>query len=136
MLEGGYSIGGESSGHLIFMDVSPSGDGLVAALKVIEAMIDSGEPLSELRKCLKRFPQVVRALKVADKPALESLPLLQQAIAAGEANLNGEGRILLRYSGTEPRIRLLVEGPDMNRTTAVMDALEVAVRNELDVLED
>jgi phosphoglucosamine mutase len=136
MLEGGYSIGGESSGHLIFMDVSPSGDGLVAALKVIEAMIDSGEPLSELRKCLKRFPQVVRALKVEDKPALESLPLLQQAIAAGEANLNGEGRILLRYSGTEPRIRLLVEGPDMNRTTAVMDALEAAVRNELDVLED
>ncbi|RKX33554.1 MAG: phosphoglucosamine mutase [Verrucomicrobia bacterium] len=136
MLEGGYSIGGESSGHLIFMDVSPSGDGLVAALKVIEAMIDSGEPLSELRKCLKRFPQVVRALKVAAKPSLESLPLLKQAVAAGETELKGEGRILLRYSGTEPRIRLLVEGPDMSRTVAVMDALEVVVRNELDVLED
>lgn len=136
MIEGGYSIGGESSGHLIFMDVSPSGDGLVAALKVIEAMIDSGEPLSELRKCLKRFPQAVRALKVADKPDLESLPLLQQAVATGETQLDGKGRILLRYSGTEPRIRLLVEGPDMNRTTAVMDALEAAVRSELDVLED
>jgi phosphoglucosamine mutase len=131
MLEGGYSIGGESSGHMIFMDVSPSGDGLVAALKVLEAMVESGEPLSELRKCLKRFPQVVRALKVADKPPLESLPRLQQVIAAGEKELNEKGRILLRYSGTEPKIRLLVE-----RTVAVMDKLEAGVRNELDVLED
>jgi phosphoglucosamine mutase len=136
MLDGGYSIGGESSGHMIFMDVSPSGDGLAAALKVIEAMIESGEPLSVLRKCLTRFPQVVRALKVADKPSLESLPLVQQAVAAGEKELNDQGRILLRYSGTEPRIRLLVEGPDSNRTVTVMDALEAVVRKELDVLED
>jgi phosphoglucosamine mutase len=135
MIEGGFSIGGESSGHLIFMDISPSGDGLVAALKVIEAMIESGKPLSTLRNCLKRLPQVVRALSVTGKPLLESLPLLQKAVAAGEMELNGKGRILLRYSDTEPKIRLLVEGPDRHRAELVMDALETALRSELDVLE-
>lgn len=131
MLKGGFSIGGETSGHMIFLDVSPSGDGLLAALRVIEAMIDSGQPLSELRRCLKRLPQEVRALTVAAKPPLETLASLQDALTAGEAKLEGKGRILLRYSGTEPKIRLLVEGPDVVITAAVMADLDRAVRQEL-----
>ncbi|MEZ5277554.1 MAG: phosphoglucosamine mutase [Opitutaceae bacterium] len=133
MLEGGFSIGGESSGHMIFLDISPSGDGLAAALKAIEAMIETGQPLSRLRTCLKRFPQLVRALTVETKPPLESLDGLARAIADGERILGGSGRILLRYSGTEPKIRLLVEGPDPARADAVMASLERAVRNELTV---
>ena len=131
MLKGGFSIGGETSGHMIFLDVSPSGDGLVAALKVIEAMIDSGQPLSELRRCLKCFPQAVQALTVSAKPPLETLVGLQDALVAGEAKLGEVGRILLRYSGTEPKIRLLVEGPDAIVTAEVMADLERAVRQEL-----
>ncbi|RLC07915.1 MAG: phosphoglucosamine mutase, partial [Deltaproteobacteria bacterium] len=133
MLKGGYSIGGETSGHMIFLDVSPSGDGLLAALKVIEAMIASGQPLSEMRRCLSRLPQAVRALMVAAKPPLESLVGLQAVVAACETELDGKGRILLRYSGTESKIRLLVEGPDEETTEAVMADLEQAVRQELEV---
>jgi phosphoglucosamine mutase len=131
MLEGGFSIGGESSGHMIFLDISPSGDGLAAALKVIEAMIETGEPLSRLRTCLKRFPQLVRALTVESKPPLESLGGLAEAIRAGERALGESGRILLRYSGTEPKIRLLVEGPDPVLAGSVMAALDRALRREL-----
>lgn len=131
MRKGDYSIGGETSGHMIFRDVSPSGDGLLAALRVIEAMIDSGQPLSELRRCVQRLPQEVRALTVAEKPPLETLAGLHDSLAAGEAKLDGNGRILLRYSGTEPKIRLLVEGPDAKRVAEVMADLDRAVRKEL-----
>jgi phosphoglucosamine mutase len=131
MLKGGFSIGGESSGHMIFLEVTPSGDGLLAALKIIEAMIESGQSLSELRRCLKRLPQEVKALNVEAKPPLETLPGIGDAVIAGEAKLGGKGRILLRYSGTEPKIRLLVEGPDEALTSEVMADLERAVREEL-----
>lgn len=133
MQDGGFSIGGESSGHMIFMDISPSGDGLAAALKVIEAMIETGQPLSRLKTCLRRLPQCVRALTIGTQPPLESLPGLGEAVAQGERDLGGKGRILLRYSGTEPKIRLLVEGPDPAGTKAVMERLEQAVRKELEV---
>jgi phosphoglucosamine mutase len=133
MQDGDFSIGGESSGHMIFMDISPSGDGLAAALKVIEAMIETGQPLSRLKTCLRRLPQCVRALTVGTQPPLESLPGLGEAVAQGERDLGGKGRILLRYSGTEPKIRLLVEGPDPAGTEAVMARLEQAVRKELEV---
>ena len=133
MLEDGFTIGGESSGHMIFLDISPSGDGLAAALKVIEAMIETGQPLSRLRTCLKRFPQLVRALTVEAKPPLETLAGLTRAVSDGERILGGSGRILLRYSGTEPKIRLLVEGPDPIQAETVMASLERAVRDELTV---
>ena len=94
-------------------------------------MIDSGQPLSALRGCLKRFPQEVRALTVEAKPPLESLSGIREAVTAGEGKLDGQGRILLRYSGTEPKIRLLVEGPDEALTLDVMNDLERAVRQEL-----
>ena len=118
MLAEGATLGGESSGHIIYSEISPTGDGLVAALKVVEMMLATGKPLSELRRALTKFPQLTAALKVRAKPAIESLPTLTATIRALEHELGASGRVLVRYSGTEAKLRLLVEGP----TTAVVEA--------------
>ena len=112
MREGNFSIGGEQSGHLIFRDHGTTGDGLLAALQVLRIMTESGQPLSELRRCLKKYPQAQRNLRVKEKPPLESLPEVSALVARTEQSLDGKGRVLLRYSGTEPKVRLLIEGPD------------------------
>jgi phosphoglucosamine mutase len=112
MREGDFSIGGEQSGHLIFRDHGTTGDGLIAALQVLRIMTESGRPLSELRKCLKKYPQAQRNLRVKEKPPLESLKEVSVLVHETEAALAGKGRVLLRYSGTESKVRLLIEGPD------------------------
>jgi len=130
MLEGGFNLGGENSGHIICTDVSPCGDGLAAALLLIEAMIATGRPLSQLRTCLKKFPQATRALRVTRKPEVATLPRLTAAIAAAEARLAADGRVLVRYSGTEPKIRLLVEGPEEALVAGLIASLERAVEQD------
>jgi len=127
----GAVLGGESSGHIICGEVSTTGDGLVAALKVIEVMRATGQPLSELRHALKKYPQATAALVVAAQPPLETLPAVQAAIRETEADLGARGRVLVRYSGTEPKIRLLVEGPEADRVHAGLARLQRAVRAEL-----
>jgi len=127
----GATLGGESSGHLIFSEISPTGDGLVGALKVIEVMLATGQPLSVLRGALKKFPQAGLAMAVKEKKPLESLAGLTAAIRALEAELGGKGRVLVRYSGTEAKLRLLVEGPDEKTVRAGLARLEAAARSEL-----
>jgi phosphoglucosamine mutase len=134
MLAEGAMLGGESSGHVICSDISPTGDGLVAALKVIEVMLSAGQPLSELRRVLARFPQLSTALTVREKKPLETLEHLQKIIRAVEAELGAAGRVLVRYSGTEPKLRLLVEGPADAVVKAVMEKLVAAARSDLEVL--
>jgi phosphoglucosamine mutase len=131
MLADGATLGGESSGHIICSDISPTGDGLVAALKVLEVMVATGKPLSELRRVLKKFPQVSTALKVREKKPLEQLPQLTAAIAALEQELGADGRVLVRWSGTEPKLRLLVEGPSDAVVKAGIDRLVTAAKREL-----
>jgi phosphoglucosamine mutase len=132
----GATLGGESSGHVVCSEVSPTGDGLVAALKVIEVMLATGRPLSVLRRALTKFPQLTAALNVRAKRPLEECPALRAAIAAVETELGNRGRVLVRYSGTEPKLRLLVEGADRAQVEAGLDRLLVAARRELEVIED
>ncbi|AOS45414.1 Phosphoglucosamine mutase [Lacunisphaera limnophila] len=130
----GASLGGESSGHIICAEVTPTGDGLVAALKVIEVMVATGRPLSELRRALVKFPQRSLALRVREKRPLETLPGLTGAVRALEAELGARGRVLVRYSGTESKLRLLIEGPTDAVVAAGLERLQVAARAELEVL--
>jgi phosphoglucosamine mutase len=133
MREVGAALGGESSGHFIFLDSCPSGDGLVAALRVAAVMLESGRPLSELRKALRKFPQKADSLVVREKRPVGSLPALSAAIRAVEHELGSRGRVLVRYSGTEPKLRFLVEGPTDAAVGAGMDRLLAAARADLEI---
>ena len=113
MLRNGFNFGGEQSGHLIFRDFSTTGDGLVAALQVLRIMRAKQMPLSKLTKCWTRFPQLVTNVKVREKLPFEQLNGLNKLVREAEAELSGQGgRVFLRYSGTEPKARLLLEGRD------------------------
>ncbi|MEO6035698.1 MAG: phosphoglucosamine mutase [Verrucomicrobiota bacterium] len=113
MLRNGFNFGGEQSGHLIFGDHSTTGDGLVAALQILRIMKLRGKPLSELVKCWTRFPQMVTNVRVREKKPFEQLDRVMEFVAQAEAEVKPHGgRVLLRYSGTEPKARLLIEGPD------------------------
>lgn len=111
MLRNGFNLGGEQSGHMIFRDFSTTGDGLVAALQVLRIMRARQEPLSRLAKCWTRFPQLVTNIMVREKRPFEELEQVSTLVAEAECELKGQGgRVLLRYSGTEPKARLLLEG--------------------------
>ncbi|MCP4039187.1 MAG: phosphoglucosamine mutase [bacterium] len=110
MREYGYNLGGEQSGHLIFLDQASTGDGLKSALQVLSVMARTGRRLSELTADFQRFPQALLGIEVAEKKPIESLPSMQRAIADVEAQLGDRGRVLIRYSGTESLARVMVEG--------------------------
>jgi phosphoglucosamine mutase len=106
------NLGGEQSGHLVFRDFTTTGDGLIAALQIIGVMSGTGKPLSELRRILNKFPQVLCNITVREKLPFEGFALLMERLHKAESALKGKGRVMLRYSGTEPKARLLLEGPD------------------------
>ena len=112
MRKHGYNFGGEQSGHLVFLDHMTTGDGVLAALQVLAVMLESGKPLSELRQVMTRYPQVLVNLKVGKKLPIEGLADVTKLIGKIERTLGQEGRVLVRYSGTEPKARVMVEGPD------------------------
>jgi phosphoglucosamine mutase len=113
MLKNGFNFGGEQSGHLIFRDFGTTGDGLVAALQILRIMKAKEQSLSKLAKCWTRFPQLVTNVKVREKKPFEQLNGVTKLVAEAEKELrSASGRVLLRYSGTEPKARLLLEGRD------------------------
>lgn len=112
MRRGGYNFGGEQSGHLIFLDHVTTGDGIVAALRVMAVMAAEGRALSDLASCMSRTPQVLVNVAVGRRRPLEELPEVTRLIAAIERELGDDGRVLVRYSGTEAKARVMIEGPD------------------------
>ncbi len=115
----GWSLGGESSGHLICSDVTTTGDGIVSALQVLAAVVDAKKPLAALRAGMKKLPQVLLNVPVTDKTGFESKPNVVAAKAAVEKALAGRGRLLLRPSGTEPVVRVMVEGEDHSELSSL-----------------
>ncbi len=112
MKKRGLNLGGEQSGHLVFLDHNTTGDGILSALMVLSVMLREGRSLSDLADVMETYPQVLINVKVKSKPPLAELKKLPQAIKAAEAEMAGSGRVLVRYSGTEAKIRVMVEGED------------------------
>jgi phosphoglucosamine mutase len=112
MRAGGYNLGGEQSGHIVFLDHNTTGDGLITALKALSIARRRGRRLSELCEGFERFPQVLVNVQVAEKKPIDALPDLAAAVRRIEAELGARGRVLIRYSGTEPKARVMVEGED------------------------
>jgi phosphoglucosamine mutase len=127
MVNGDLNVGGEQSGHMIFRDFTTTGDGIITALQILRIMLDTGKPLSELKKCLVKYPQAQRNLRVARKTPLESLPEVSRLVQEAQQELEGKGRVLLRYSGTEPKVRLLIEGRDQTRIDQQADRIAGAL---------
>jgi phosphoglucosamine mutase len=127
----GYNFGGEQSGHFIFLDHNTTGDGLISALQVLSLMKRTKQPLSELAKSMSAVPQVLLNVKVTRKPDLESIPDVAKAVREGEQSLNGSGRVLVRYSGTEPLLRIMVEGEKVSVIQGVAERLAGVVRTHL-----
>ncbi len=132
MRKNGYNLGGEQSGHLVFLDHATTGDGIVAALRVLAIMAREQKPLSELAQVMTRTPQVLINTSVEKKVPLDQLPDVQKMIASIERELGDEGRVLVRYSGTESKVRVMIEGSDQARIQTwaqeVADALAKSCR--------
>jgi phosphoglucosamine mutase len=114
MRKDGYCLGGEQSGHIIFLDYNTTGDGLLTAVQLLSIMKQKNKPLSELADLMTRYPQILKNIRVQTKSGWEKNNLIMAAISAGEAELGEDGRILVRPSGTEPLIRVMAEGPDLD----------------------
>lgn len=112
MLRSGSSLGGEQSGHIIFSDLSLTGDGMITLLEVLRLLAETREPVDDLLRGYRPFPQLIRNVRVREKPELESIPSVAEAISAGCLALGERGRVVVRYSGTEPLARVMVEGED------------------------
>jgi phosphoglucosamine mutase len=132
MRRGGFNLGGEQSGHLVFLDHTSTGDGLIAALQVLALVIRTGKPLSELaREAMERVPQVLENVTLPARRPLEEMAALQALLADAKATLGREGRVLVRWSGTEPKLRVMVEGSDEGRIGRIAQDLVAAARRDV-----
>lgn len=125
----GANVGGEQSGHLLFLDHAPAGDGILSALALLNVMRETGEKLAALAGCLTKFPQVLLNVPVRQKPPIESIAGLGERVSALEREMNGSGRIVIRYSGTESLARIMIEGADGERIRAMADELAALIRS-------
>jgi phosphoglucosamine mutase len=131
MLRLGANLGGEQSGHLLFLDHTTTGDGIVSALQLLGVMRETGQSLSALSACLTKLPQVLVNVKVREKRPFESVPGLETLRSAFEAEMKGAGRILLRYSGTEALARVMIEGADRGRIDGMARELAGVIRKAI-----
>ena len=132
MLETGAAMGGEDSGHMIFTDCHTTGDGMVTALKLIQVMLETGQKLSELSRIMTVFPQILMNVEVdAGRPDFTKISAIAKEIEAVEAQLGERGRVLVRYSGTQPLLRVMVEGPDAGTTQTCCTRICNAIRQHM-----
>ncbi len=124
----GFNFGGEQSGHLVFHDHITTGDGILAALQLLAIMLKTGQPISKLSSIMPCFPQVLKNVKVNQKKSVEEIDGLSQAIKRAEQDLKGRGRVLIRPSGTEPVIRVMVEGEDKEKITSLAEELSEFIK--------
>lgn len=129
--EGGFVLGGEQSGHVILMHYAPTGDGILTALTLTSMWRGGGGDLDEAHARLPRYPQVIKNLRVREKPPISSNGTLAAAVQAAEEALAGDGRVVVRYSGTEPLLRVMVEGSDRGRVEQIADGVLEAFRREI-----
>jgi phosphoglucosamine mutase len=130
MTRQGMSLGGEQSGHIIFSDFSPSGDGLLTLLQVLRVVAAEGKPLADLAN-LKPYPQILVNVRVRERPEISSVPEIASAVNAAELQLGDRGRILVRYSGTEPLLRIMMEGPDEMEIRTLTESIGDAARKTI-----
>ena len=133
MLKDGYNIGGEQSGHVIFLDYASTGDGELSGVQLLETVVKSGKKLSELAKIMRVYPQVLINVTVTPegKQKYNNDEYIISAVQQAEMELSGEGRVLVRVSGTEPLIRVMLEGSDIDQITKLGNAIAAVVRERL-----
>jgi len=127
LIEYGWYLGGESSGHIICLDKTTTGDGIISALQVLDWLVTKGISLSDACADMSLYPQTMINVPVTKKFDLQSVPAIQDAVSAAESELSGKGRVLLRASGTEPLIRVMVEGEDRSLVDRLADDLAGSV---------
>lgn len=131
MRKEGYNLGGEQSGHVVFLDHNTTGDAMIAALKVLAIMKQTGKRLSELKKQMVQYPQVLENVLVRQKEDFAKYPKIIDAIKKVESALGENGRVLVRYSGTEPLARVMVEGEELQKIRQYVDEIAFAIRSQL-----
>jgi phosphoglucosamine mutase len=129
--EGGYTIGGEQSGHMIFLDHNSTGDGLLTALQFLAAVLRQGCTVSEAAQVMERFPQELVNVRVSDKHAVMANEVVKAIIAEKEREMAGSGRVLVRASGTEPLVRVMVEAPTTEEAAVVAASIAEVIRQEM-----
>ncbi|PIR20538.1 MAG: phosphoglucosamine mutase [Deltaproteobacteria bacterium CG11_big_fil_rev_8_21_14_0_20_47_16] len=133
MREGGFNLGGEQSGHMIFLDDGTTGDGVMSALQILSIIVQEGKPLSELKKVYTAFPQVLVNTKVRNKEPIEKMPTVAKAISAAEKELGQSGRILVRYSGTEMIARVMVEGEKQDQIQKLANTIVSEIQSVIGI---
>lgn len=131
MRKGGYNFGGEQSGHLVFLEHSSSGDGIMTALQTLRVMVTTGRKLSDLVRPIERFPQILKNVDLNSKPPLESIPSIAKAIDEAKKALGDKGRILVRHSGTQMMCRIMAEGQDPDKVREVVDRVADTIDRHL-----
>lgn len=131
MRRGNYNLGGEQSGHILFLDYNTTGDGMITALQVLALMTKTGKSLKELASCMKRFPQSLVNIPVKRKEPFENIPRVHEGIKKAEERLGDAGRVLVRYSGTEALARVMVEGMDEAEIIEIAESIAATIAEEL-----
>jgi phosphoglucosamine mutase len=132
MRAGGYTLGGEQSGHLVFLDYASTGDGIVAALQVLAIMQRTERQLSDLaQNAMERVPQILENVTLPARKPLEQMPVLGAGIAKVEQELGDDGRVLVRWSGTEPKLRIMLEGPNEDKLRRWAKDLAAAAKKDV-----